>query len=88
MTTTRVSAYVPAPPPTDPQQLPRYLQEEFAKISHAFQAMLNYPLQMRYAAPKKPQPGLYLFDGTSYNPGSGRGVYWYDSTSATYKFLG
>lgn len=42
-----------------------------------------------YAAPFRPQDGQLVYaDGSSWDPGSGRGVYRYDSTSAGWVFLG
>lgn len=42
-----------------------------------------------HAAPTKPQDGQLAYaDGSDWNPGSGRGVYRYDSTSVAWVFLG
>lgn len=41
------------------------------------------------AAPTQPFNGLRVIaDGTNWNPGSGRGVYWYDASDASWNFLG
>lgn len=41
------------------------------------------------AAPARPIDGwIYNADGTNWNPGSGKGSYRYNSSSATYTFLG
>jgi hypothetical protein len=45
-------------------------------------------MQYRTIAPQKPQNGLYLADGTGWDPGSGRGLYRYDSDAGTYTFIG
>lgn len=42
-----------------------------------------------HAAPAKPQDGQLAYaDGSDWNPGSGRGVYRYDSTSVGWVLLG
>lgn len=54
---------------------------ELAKLTE----LLNGPYQMTvmYAAPSKPRTGWLVYaDGTSWNPGSGEGVYVYTSGGA------
>lgn len=53
-------------------------------------AHIEHPiLPIHYVAPDKPRLGQIVFaDGTSWNPGSGRGVYCYDTTGPTWRFLG
>lgn len=74
--------YSPAAVPTDPSQIPRYLQDEILKIQAAIQALADGHIDMTYAAPAKPREGdLRLADGTTWNPGSGKGIYaYYNST--------
>jgi hypothetical protein len=39
--------------------------------------------------PTQPYNGLRVIaDGTIWNPGSGRGVYWYDASDASWNFMG
>lgn len=51
--------------------------------------MLRNPIIPRlYEAPEKPTGGLLVrADGTSWNPGSGRGLYIYDDVSALWRFI-
>lgn len=51
--------------------------------------MLTPELVETHNEPLKPQHGrLYFADGTDWDPGSGRGVYAYDTTGPTWRFLG
>ena len=74
-------AYSPEPVSSDlPQeQLIEYLLRELSRISVEFQLIEDgRVLPMRYAAPARPREGtLAIADGTSWNPGSGKGLYEY-----------
>lgn len=79
--------YAPGTPPDNPQDLPRYLREETAKIAAALSLLAAGHLDPVTVAPAKPREGdIRLADGTTWNPGSGHGVYWY--TGTTWKLLG
>lgn len=67
----------------DPQ-----MQEELYKIAMAMEtADPFFTLETLYAAPKKYREGTIVkADGTTWNPGSGAGVYCY--RSAAWRFLG
>lgn len=81
--------YQPSDPPSDPAQLQRFLREELAKIAAAHAALAAGFDLVTYAAPAKPRDGMRRnADGVSWNPGNGPGLYRYDGTSATWKFLG
>lgn len=64
------------------------MKDELNKVAQAMEtadAMLN--LDKLYAAPKKYRVGSVVFaDGTTWNPGSGEGVYVY--RTGGWKFLG
>lgn len=80
--------YQPGQVPTDTAQLPRYLSEEFQKISAMIDLLQAGHKDVTYAAPKKPRTGdIRYADGTSWNPGSGEGIYRY-SIAGTWAFLG
>lgn len=81
-----------APPvPYDaPQWFIDYANALHQAIYQAAQAG-NDSIGGRYltAEPARPQDGaIYLAEGTEWNPGSGRGAYRYESSSATYVLLG
>lgn len=64
------------------------LAMELAKIAQAMETPDQFlQLDTLYAAPKKYREGtLVKADGTSWNPGSGAGVYCY--RAAAWRFLG
>lgn len=75
--------YQPEPVPQDPAQLARYLTAELQRISNAVALIAAGHMDMQYKAPLKPRNGnLRLADGTSWNPGSGKGVYWFDAATS------
>lgn len=60
------------------QRLIRHLETEFRNIESEISKMRH--LDVTYSAPTKISDGdVYYADGTDWNPGSGRGIYFYDS---------
>ena len=59
-----------------------YLDRELTAIEQAFRSvslMQSANFDEQFNEPKKPRNGVVSFaDGTSWNPGSGRGLYIYD----------
>lgn len=81
--------YVPGEPPRDPEQLQRYLREEFTKISVAIALLAAGHIDKTYAAPAKPRDGdIRYADGTTWNPGSGQGIYYYKASGPAWVLLG
>lgn len=79
--------YEPSLVPENPEDLPRFLREELAKIAAAGGLGLAASVEFLPAAPGKPREGaLYGADGTNWDPGSGQGVYCY--YAAAWHFLG
>lgn len=73
--------YAPIEPPTEPSQLRYYIKDELLKVSAVLQLLAAGHVDMTYVAPAKPREGdIRLADGTSWNPGAGRGVYVYFSS--------
>jgi hypothetical protein len=58
-----------------------WISNELVRVSNAFTtSSQTTTLLVLTAAPAKPQIGQVIFaDGTNWNPGSGRGLYYYDS---------
>lgn len=83
-----MARYIPATPPNDPALLPGFLREELAKIAQAGDTLDAFiALDTLYAPPKKFREGTIVkADGTTWNPGSGGGVYCY--RAAVWRFLG
>jgi hypothetical protein len=61
--------------------LRNWISNELVRVSNAFTtSSQTTTLLVLTAAPAKPQIGQVVFaDGTNWNPGSGRGLYYYDS---------
>jgi hypothetical protein len=75
-------AYAPGDPPDDPAQLQRFLRDELQKMKAAIDALAAGHLDKSTAAPPKPREGDIRFaDGVAWNPGSGKGIYYYNSTA-------
>ena len=77
----------PPVPPTDPAQIPRFLQELIVHIGAGFAlvAKMNHPVL--HKAPAKPRDGDPVHaDGSDFNPGSGKGLYVYKASTATWVF--
>jgi|TARA_R110002124_G_scaffold16301_5_gene69850 hypothetical protein len=75
-----------ANPPPDPQELPSYLNETFNELGAVVELLRDGHLDVVYAAPTKPSQGdIRYADGTSWNPGSGEGIYFFNSASAWVK---
>ena len=83
-----------APKPIYDSSLPglvRYLQDELLAIAQSQNefSVSMLVLETQYVEPTRKIHGIVaLADGTSWNPGSGKGVYWYDSGTASWKLLG
>lgn len=74
--------YAPEPPPADVSQISAYIERELFKVKMAIDLLALGHLDETFVAPVKPRNGdLRYADGTSWNPGSGRGVYVYKGSS-------
>ena len=81
--------YAPANPPQDASEMGRFLLEELQKISAAINALALGHLDMVSVAPTKPRDGdIRYADGTSWNPGSGKGIYYYKLSGPAWVLLG
>lgn len=60
----------------DTEALRRWVQDEFLRVAQGLVDAEELRLVIRYAAPAGPVDGMVVFaDGTTWNPGSGRGAY-------------
>jgi hypothetical protein len=86
-----MQTFQPVPvPPDAPEWFQRWARAHDDQIRKAA-ASENDSLRGRYlaVAPTRPQDGaIYLAEGSAWNPGSGKGAYRYDASSASYVFLG
>jgi metal-dependent HD superfamily phosphatase/phosphodiesterase len=70
-------------------QIATFLYDELQKIKSAFDCAIAKHVDEWHAVPERVENGMVVIaDGTDWNPGSGRGVYWYDGDAATWKLLG
>lgn len=89
-TATNINRYLPeAAPVTSLADLSAHVDRQFKLISNMLDMLADGQIERTYVVPTKLSDGMIRYaDGTSWNPGSGRGMYFYDSTSAAWKFLG
>lgn len=79
------------PPPLadDVSAVRRWALREFEKLMETLNQMVENPKDEVHVEPTRKVHGLIvLADGTNWNPGSGRGMYWYNAATSLWKFLG
>lgn len=70
----------PAEPPAVPAELPKYLHNTMLEIRAVLELLRDGHMDVVFEAPTKPTQGdIRYADGTSWDPGSGEGIYLYDS---------
>jgi hypothetical protein len=63
---------------TSLEELRQFLDEELRSIALEMGKVGVMQMDMQFVAPAKPREGMVLYaDGTSFNPGAGRGLYEY-----------
>ena len=73
-------------PPNQPEELPKYLYSEFIKIKAAIDLLADGHIDKTFAAPARPRNGdIRYADGTTWNPGSGEGIYFYNTAGSWVK---
>lgn len=75
--------YVPTNAPTDKDDVSRWAENEFRNIKGALDIIFaSGSKEKLYVAPLKPRDGDFAYaDGSSWNPGYGAGLYYYNGTS-------
>lgn len=64
------------------EELRRFVEDELTRISQAIDAPEFVTFEVKHVAPTRPTAGMIAFaDGTNWNPGSGRGLYEYRTSS-------
>ena len=67
---------------TDPQELAAWAYREFMRLSLVIEAAIAREVEFLNVAPAKPREGMIRgADGTNWNPGGGKGVYAYYSST-------
>jgi len=73
----------------DPLAILKALNDALNQVGLVFQENESLKLVELHAPPQYVEHGRFYFaDGTDWDPGSGRGVYVYDSTGPTWRLLG
>jgi len=82
--------YTPGPVPLDTTKFSKYLTDELRKISAAFGLGNEGRLVNKYVnPPNHPEDGQIVFaDGNSWDPGEGKGYYWFDSDTGNWNKMG
>lgn len=76
--------YIPQQVPSldSVEELRSWVQQEFFRVAQGAQISERVTFNILYAAPPDPVAGMLVFaDGTTWNPGSGRGLYEYRTSS-------
>ena len=71
--------YTPAVPPTEALELPLYIQSNLTSVA----SILNSPvknLPPLSKEPEKPRAGDLVFADGAWDPGEGRGLYYFDDS--------
>lgn len=72
------AGYSPGIAPVDAEQFRRWVEEELRKIASTFLLVSSGHIDVTYVPPAKPREGdIRLADGSTWNPGSGKGAYIY-----------
>jgi hypothetical protein len=75
--------------PAKAEELSQFLNDEIPKLWAAIKALAAGHFDVTYVAPEKPRPGDVKYaDGTSWNPGSGEGFYYFKASTSTWIFWG
>ena len=70
-----------SPVPSNPEDIPAYLQAELDKISAVIGNIADGNIEVSNVEPPKPREGdLRYADGTNWNPGQGNNFYYFDGT--------
>lgn len=79
--------YAPTEPPEDAELFRYWIKDELLKVSGVLDILAAGHIEKTYAAPAKPRDGdIRYADGTTWNPGSGAGVYYFNGS--IWKLLG
>jgi hypothetical protein len=63
--------------------------DEFQSIRAAIDGLYEGRMEVFHQEPDKPEDGVIIYaDGTDWNPGHGRGYYWYDGVLQSWRFMG
>ena len=82
-------AYAPGMVPRELGQMQQFLEMELLKIKAAIDLLAAGHIDKTYAEPDRLRDGdIRYADGTTWNPGSGQGIYYYKLSGPAWVFLG
>lgn len=78
------------PAPTEGPRLAEWCLRQFLKVAEALSSEVsNTTYTVLYAAPTKTRAGMVVYaDGTTWNPGSGEGLYRRNAANSAWTFIG
>lgn len=83
-----VTRFSPDPLPESDADLGIYIQNQLIKLGDILFNQSVFRLDETFTLPAKPRNGdMRFFDGTTANPGAGRGIYWYDGDASAWQKL-
>jgi len=76
----------PSTCPQDLEDIPKFVDEMLLQVKFVLDLLRDGHLDVVYAEPDKPQQGdIRYADGSTWNPGSGEGIYFRNSAGAWVK---
>ena len=76
----------PSTCPQDLEDIPKFVDEMLLQVKFVLDLLRDGHLDVVYAEPDKPQQGdIRYADGSTWNPGSGEGIYFRNSAAAWVK---
>ena len=81
----------PVPESADPDEIKRYIQEELRRINADVidAGQETFKFDVSYAEPAKPRDGMVVYaDGSTWNPNSGQGFYYWNATLGAWVYMG
>ena len=75
--------YTPTNIPANVEDIGKVVYDNLVKISAVLELLRDGHIDVVYAAPTKPSRGdIRYADGTTWNPGGGEGIYFYNSAGS------
>ena len=79
----RVNPELPQVSTPEGQEIVRFVREEFQHLTKRLNSPSETRYEVSYVVPTRPRTGLVVYaDGTEWDPGSGEGLYVYNSAGS------
>jgi hypothetical protein len=77
-------SYAPFPVPREAEEIPVFLKDELRRIASAIAKLAETNFPEVHVEPIRPRDGdVRNADGSDWNPGSGKGLYYFDGSTWT-----